>query len=405
MHREFFLMEREGREPVRCERLPFGDTGGRDEAWLRDLLHAYPGLIPVKDIDPAYGPIASLCTELRTAAGPLDAAFINPSGRLTLVECKLWRNPQSRREVIAQVLHYAQAISRWSYSDLQREVTASAKTTGAVARDYAGNLPFEIARKIQPELKEHEFVDAAGAAMRSGRFLLLIAGEGIREDVAGMAELINQNASLGFSFGLVEMALYGTGGDGLAIQPRVIAKTRLIERTVLLLRDAEGQVLPTEDTSSTDEPRESSTRTAAEREWWRPVVDMRFDDPDQPPPRYYYPNHVRVPLPWPRAWLLGASTVSNRQVVVQIVEGGLAEQKTLSPLLRERSEDLLTKLPAGSTLRRAGDGQEYFTLTRDWADAPTDEAKRQWVRDTLNAFVNVVRPIVLELAEVERSAS
>ena len=103
MFGDFFLVEREGAEPVRGERLAFGDTNGRNEAWLRDTLFAHPELLPVNAIDPAYGPLTPLCTELRTAAGPLDIAFINPFGRLTLVECKLWRNPQSRREVVAQV--------------------------------------------------------------------------------------------------------------------------------------------------------------------------------------------------------------------------------------------------------------------------------------------------------------
>src|SRR5688500_5405406 len=109
---DIFLLEREGAPAVRAERLAFGDTGGHDEAWLRDTLFAHPDLLPLRDIDPSFGPLIPLCKELRTEAGPLDIAFINPHGRLTLVECKLWRNPEARRKVVAQVLHYAQAISR-----------------------------------------------------------------------------------------------------------------------------------------------------------------------------------------------------------------------------------------------------------------------------------------------------
>ena len=48
--------------------------------------------------------LTPLCTELRTEAGALDIAFINQFGRLTLVECKLWRNPEARRKVVAQAL-------------------------------------------------------------------------------------------------------------------------------------------------------------------------------------------------------------------------------------------------------------------------------------------------------------
>ena len=108
------LLERDGSPAVRAERLAFGETAGRNEAWLRDTLFAYPDLLPLRDIDPSFGPLTPLVTELRTEAGPLDIAFINQFGRLTLVECKLWRNPEARRKVVAQALDYARAVSRWS---------------------------------------------------------------------------------------------------------------------------------------------------------------------------------------------------------------------------------------------------------------------------------------------------
>ena len=34
-------------------------------------------------------------------------------------------NPQARREVVAQTLHYVSALSGWSYADLQRQVAAA----------------------------------------------------------------------------------------------------------------------------------------------------------------------------------------------------------------------------------------------------------------------------------------
>ena len=75
--------------------------------------------------------------------------------------------------------------------------------------------------------------------MRFGRFLLIIAGDGIREDISGMAELINRNAASAFSFGLGEVALYEFDDASLAIQPRVIAKTHVIERRMIVVREAE----------------------------------------------------------------------------------------------------------------------------------------------------------------------
>lgn len=399
MFGDFFLLERDGEIASRGERLAFGETNGRNEAWLRDALFANPSLLPIKEVDPAYGPLTPLCTELRTEAGPLDVAFINPFGRLTLVECKLWRNPQARREVVAQVLHYAQAMSRWSYSDLQRQVS--------IARGQTGNVPFELVRTNQPNLVEAEFVDATAAALRSGRFLLLIAGDGIREDVTAMAELINSNAALGFSFGLVEVALYGFEDGALAIQPRVVAKTRIIERSVVVLRDENGAAALAEaDTAPAGARADGPSRTslgegekqAEYRAWYEPITRMTFDDPDQEPPKLYWPNNVRVHLPWPKVWILGASVATGSKCGVWLVEGGEGEDKTFLPLLAEREDEILAQLPPGSVAKVGKDGHTYFGVERPWSEFNNEEEKKAWIGETLNAFVNVFRPITKELA-------
>lgn len=133
-------------------RVYLGDLKGKNEAWLRDTLFANPEIIPIDDIDPTFGPLVPLCKELRTEVGQIDALFINERGRLTIVECKLWKNPQARREVVAQTLDYVSALSAWSYADLQRQVAA------AIGRQ--GNIPFELVRKhTDTRLKEQEFVD------------------------------------------------------------------------------------------------------------------------------------------------------------------------------------------------------------------------------------------------------
>lgn len=395
MFGDFFLIERDGAAPTRGERLAFGETNGRNEAWLRDTLLRHPELIPVDDIDPAYGPLTPLCAELHlgVGVGRLDAAFINAYGRLTLVECKLWRNPQARREVVAQVLDYARAISRWSYSDLQRQV--------AHATGRTGNVPYELAKTQHPELIEHDFVDATGAAMRAGRFLLLIAGDGIREDVGAMAELINNNAAMGFSFGMVEVALYGFADGTLAIQPRAIAKTRLIERTVVVLRDRDGACIAAdiEATSDQAEPRSSlgeGERQARYREWYKPILNMKFDDPDQEPPTLYWPNNVRVPLPWPKVWLTASTLEKQETCSVWLVEGG--KDKTLSPLLEQRREEIEPLLPPGSFFQHENMGV-VFACQRRWSSFASEEEKKAWIAETLNAFVNVFRPLLKELKD------
>jgi hypothetical protein len=199
------------------ERIYLGDVKQKNEAWLRNTLFESPEILPTDDIDPAFGPLIPMCKELRTEAGPIDAVFINERGRLTIVECKLWKNPEARREVVAQTLHYVSALAEWSYADLQRQVSS--------ALGKQGNIAFELVSKYSGgKVREPDFVDAVSRCLREGRILALLVGDGIREGVQALTELVNRNATKAFSFGLIEAAFYSFGRSRFALQPRVLAK-------------------------------------------------------------------------------------------------------------------------------------------------------------------------------------
>ena len=371
-------------------KLPMGDTAGKNEAWLRDMLQSEPGLVPIDDIDPAYGPLLAVCTELKTEAGPIDNLFINPQGRLTLIECKLWRNPESRRKVVAQILDYARAISRWSYSDLQRQVNAR---TG-----MKGNYLFELARAARPELLEQRFVDMTSAALRQGRFLLVVAGDGIREDVQTMGELINRNAASGFSFGMFEVAIYQGPNEALLVQPRVVARTQLIERTVVLLQNGTLDNSEPEDLDE-EEPGVSSVLSPAQKAhltskvWWESVISAQLDDPDQPELRYFWPNNVRGALPWPGICILGYRTSSPKGRVGVQLSGRQAPLAELLRALEPQTEAILENLPEGTRF----DPDTGLGIQRPMTEFGNDEQAREWLIQTINQFINELRPRVARL--------
>jgi hypothetical protein len=403
MFGEFFLLERAGQAPLRASRLSLGETAGRDEAWLQAMLFENPDLLPIADLDPSFGPLIPLCRELRTESGRVDNLYADRFGRLTLVECKLWRNPEARREVVAQVLDYARTLRRWSYSDLQRQVS--------MATGLKGNAPYELVRRHYPELIEHEFIDATARALRHGRFMLIIAGDGIREDVGALAELINRNAASDFTFGLVEVALYGFPDGTLAVQPRVLAKTAIIERTIVVLRDTAGGRVPSEPEDlvapvpEQNAQRATSDERAAHADWWEPVLNMTFDDPDQDAPRLYWRNNLRAPLPWPNTWLLASSHAGRRDYSVTLVEGGEASLKTFRPAAAGLEPEILAELPPEAAIVVGTDGQEYFSSARSQADFATDDEAREWLCETLNAYVNVFRPLMKRLAAEKATAA
>ena len=401
MYGDVFLIERPGRPVSRARKVPLGDTRGRNEAWLQELLFSQPDILPVSNIDASFGPLLPLCRELRTEAGPVDLAFINATGRLTLVQCKLWRNPEERRKVVAQILDYARAISQWSYSDLQRQV--------AIATGTRSNNPFELAQAAYPSLVEHRFADAVVQTMRSGRLLLLVAGDGIREDVAALAELINRNAASAFAFGMVEVALYDLEDEGMAVQPRVIAKTHVFERNVVVIRSGEGllagdvdEETPDEDTSRNTDTSparrrgaDESTRHEQHRSWWQPIIDMRFDDPDQGRPKLHFPNNVRAPLPWPGTSITAFDTVDRCGVFLSGRGAALLE---LSEKIEADLDEIVRELPNSTVVRRSDDARDFdLSLILPNSTFSDDDQKREWLQESLNAFVNVLRPRIKRL--------
>src|ERR1035438_3071619 len=91
-----------------------------DEAWLQRLIMQHPSLLPVDQIEPVFNTLVPICVELPTLSGFVDNLFVTPAGDIALVECKLWRNPEARRKVVAQIIDYAREMSTWTYETLDR---------------------------------------------------------------------------------------------------------------------------------------------------------------------------------------------------------------------------------------------------------------------------------------------
>ena len=217
----------------RLERIPFQEAGF-SEAQLQEWLFNHPEALPMRQLDPSFGPVARLCQELPVGDNYLDLAYVNETGRLMLVECKLWRNPQSRREVIGQILDYAADIVKWDYEQLSNAISS--------ASGRSSSSMYEVALEEFPSLDEATFVDDVDRSLREGRFLLAIAGDGIRENVEKIVSLIQSRAVPQFSFALIEVGVYrgqSDGIDGVFVQPRVHARTLDIVRTTYSRSDTQ----------------------------------------------------------------------------------------------------------------------------------------------------------------------
>lgn len=220
------------------KRLDFDDRSLR-EGWFQKLLYTNPSLIPVDAIEPVFGPLIPLARELQTDCGPVDVVYINPAGYITLVETKLWRNPEARRAVVAQIIEYATGLARWTYTDLCDAVrrAQSAEIHRSYTQGTADSADDPVMALVRDhiEFDEARFVDQVTHNLRKGRFLLLVVGDGIKDDVEDLAQALEKSPHLGYTLSLVETAVYQHGAnDGeYVVMPRVLLRTREVVRFVV----------------------------------------------------------------------------------------------------------------------------------------------------------------------------
>ena len=388
-------------------RVPLGARaadGSVSEDELRNLLFRFPETLPIAAIDAAYADAVPICKELRTLAGPLDALYVNPLGRITIAEFKLWRNPEARREVIGQILDYTKELASWSYEDLQRQVS--------LALNRSGNVLFEIVEANSAGIDEAEFVDSVTRHLRRGEFLLLIVGDGIQETVANIVDFIQRHSGLHFNLALVEAALYRDSTDHLFVHPRVLARTEIVQRFVV-----EGDIV--KEVTEDDVEIQQDTLSDQEEEnlrFWRAVVqDYSFADSTVEVPSATKSSNlfVRVRGSGHGGWGLRFSgylyrTNSNIGCYLVARKGQLWAVRILDELVSSLNE-LRTELSDELEFWKDSDGRPSLGFWKSvnssflaGSESNDDYVEHvHWMRDHLNLLVSGLHPRIRSMLDDE----
>lgn len=217
------------------ERIPLEEKSFSED-WIQQLINDNAELLPIDEIDKSYANLIPIGREINTPVGPIDNLFINTDGCLTLVETKLWRNPQARREVVGQIIDYAKEIIKWSYSDLDNSV----RTYNTVYHNQNSGLLETIKSKVpMDDIEEKEFVDNVVRNIKRGRLLLLIVGDGIRESVEDMVDYLSLTPQIQFTLALIELQVYRLNKEdnSLLVIPQLVTRTKEITRAVVRIED------------------------------------------------------------------------------------------------------------------------------------------------------------------------
>lgn len=379
----------------RLQRVELQAIGIYDEKWLQQLIFANADLLPFYKIDADYTGAVPVCMELATKSGRVDCIYVTPSGRLVIAETKLYRNPQSRREVIGQILDYAKDLMNLSYDELDTKVCAV----------NGGLSLFDMVRAGGHEVLEAAFIDTVQRNLSKGRFLLLVVGDGIREGAFEIKDFLNSNASMEFSFAMVEMQIFHMPDEQLLVNPQVMHKTEITERRVISINQVSHEV--TEKLESNNKQNDSAKNKGSGQtyEYWSALLDyLELEDSNVRLPTPSTQGHLWFELP-PRvrnSWITTYRSKPNEVgVFIKFRDDVLGQY--LFKYLSDRRESLMPLLP---------DGAEFFpdklkislpAITLDWQNEESWKEAFDFYQLRLNKIYPVVKPLLVQALDAYES--
>lgn len=123
------------------------------------------------------------------------------------------------------------------------------------------------------------------------------------------------------------------------------------------------------------------------KKWWDPILDMKFDDPEQDAPYWVATNNVVLRTPYPGIVIKAWSRKDGAGTGVFLSQNRTGALDAVSRFIRRDKKALAGELPAGTLIDR---DDSVLALRND--GLVTDKEKYAWTRKNLNIFVNVLRP-------------
>ena len=194
-----------------------------------------------------------------------------------------------------------------------------------------------------------------------------------------------------------------------------VTRTQLIERTVVVVQPGQAgapavleeidQELPaSEDASETNVRNElgESTKAAEYRAWWTPILNADFDDPDQEPPKLSF--LMRAALPWPKTWVAAYRYGGATGGAGVYLSGSDPKLSQSISLLGSKHESVVAELPPCTQFKKFKTNDNFSLMThRKASEFKNDDEMRDWLRSTMNAYVNVFRPKLKALLQHQHS--
>jgi len=174
--------------------------------------------------------------EYATTHGNIDLLVIGSNAEIVIVETKLLKNPESTRQVVAQVIDYVKAFTEETIDDLVRKVK------------------MKFPDKVEGLINDVNFAGHLMENVKTGNFKVIIVGDYIHPNVLGMIESIHSAPHLSFTIYLVDLYTCLSTSEEIIIKPGIVASTFEVERSVIKI-DIEPSSINYQISAQTPEPK------------------------------------------------------------------------------------------------------------------------------------------------------
>jgi hypothetical protein len=183
-----------------------------DEADLQRVLADSPSLVP------GVGPAVTVA-EFPLDGGSVDVVVVEPSGDVTLVECKLAKNPEVRRAVVGQTLSYAARVAKLSVEEFSERFC---RRSGGTLHDRM-RACIEADPSAGVEWDPQAFDAALAERLARGPLRVVVAVDTVNEELRDIVEFLNLRTTGGLEVLALELEL-ARDGDVEVLMPRVFGE-------------------------------------------------------------------------------------------------------------------------------------------------------------------------------------
>lgn len=209
-------------ESGKWEKTPEGEFA--EETKMQELVKDNPDIIPLSDLGEDIPPMLVVGRESSLPNGNPDLICVDENGLITVIECKLAKNPEVKRKVVGQILGYGAYLWQSSYedfdesiarayfnSDLCHDPSLRGRTLAEAMAVFRQFHKAEVEEGAELEIDkwtEEDFRSNVATNLARGRVRLLVVVDKINPELRRIVEFVNECTGSNFEIFCAELKYF-----------------------------------------------------------------------------------------------------------------------------------------------------------------------------------------------------